>query len=363
MAEVSGMNAYSQWTIQPIKDLVGRRLLKRSATSLEQAAAKIWEIAPADESYNRPAYFLPGQIERIKGWAFTDEHPRRNLEGNVHWVHTATRAFLLKDAILVDGGLYANGFCERFRRRSARGILGRIETEIDRGAFYCSPEGVTWFGNWLMSDCLTYPLTSGIGQPLTIKQPLGQHTLDYERLHGMQPTRLESAIIREAIVFHDVGQNAGKRARSTKRREMLLAGRAVKPHPGVFIVRGASGVRRLLLNEMEIAERLRDRRGFKIVDPQKMTVDEIITECAGADTVVAMESSGMMHGIALQEPGTRMLTLQPSNRFAMPFKDVADRDGLHFGFVVGYTETLDFSVDPDEIERTLDLFPPVARRG
>ena len=71
----------------------------------------------------------------------------------------------------------------------------------------------------------------------------------------------------------------------------------------------------------------------------------------------------MMHGIALQEPGTRTLTLQPSNRFAIPFKDVADRDGLHFGFVVGYTETLDFSVDPDEIERTLDLFPPVARRG
>jgi hypothetical protein len=76
-----------------------------------------------------------------------------------------------------------------------------------------------------------------------------------------------------------------------------------------------------------------------------------------------MESSGMMHGIALMEPGTRMVTLQPSNRFATVFKDVADRDGYLFGFVVGKTDTLDFSIDIDELDRTLDLFPPFERQG
>jgi hypothetical protein len=279
----------------------------------------------------------------------------------VHWVHTPARAYLLRDAILADGALYAKGYYSRFRSRTERGMLSRIETEIDRGAVYCTSEGVTWFGNWLMSDCLTYPLTEGFGHPITVNQPLGQHTVDYEKVQGMSPRRLDSALIRECVVFHDVGQNAGKRLRSTQRRQKLLAGRDHQPHPGVFIVRGASGVRRLLLNEMEIAERLRDKRGFTIVDPQKLTVDEILNACAGAEAVVAMESSGMMHGIAVQEPGTAMLALQPSNRFAHPFKDVADRDGIHFGFVVGQTETADFAVDIDEVERTLDLFPPVAR--
>ncbi len=359
------MNMHLHWTMQPLIDLVGRRILKRPGASLEQAAAKIWDITPADEGFNKPAYFLSGQIERINGYAFTTEQAqaRRDLEGNAHWVHTATRAYLLKDAILVDGALYAGDYATRFRRRSARGMLGRVETEIERGAFYCSDLGIQYFGNWLMSDCLTYPLTEGLGEPLTIKYPMGQHQLDYEKLQGMKPTRLESAYIKEAVIFHDVGQNAGKRARSTKRREMLLAGRDVKPHPGVFIVRGASGIKRLLLNEMQIAEHLRDTRGFRIVDPQKLTVNEIIDQCAGAETVVAMESSGMMHGIALMEPGTRMVTLQPSNRFATVFKDVADRDGYLFGFVVGKTDTLDFSIDIDELDRTLDLFPPFERQG
>jgi hypothetical protein len=31
--------------------------------------------------------------------------------------------------------------------------------------------------------------------------------------------------------------------------------------------------------------------------------------------------------------------------------------------VVGKTDTLDFSIDIDELDRTLDLFPPFERQG
>ena len=351
------MTAYSQWTVLPLLDLVGRRILRRPAPSLEAAAVKTWEISPADEYYSRPAFFLSAQLDRVTGWEFSDEHPRRAMEGGVHWVNTPTRAFLLKDALLVDGALYANDFSLRYCRRSSLPTLSHINVEIDTGAFYCTDSGIRWFGNWLMADCLTYPIARDVGKPITVGRQLGQHTLDYERLQEMEPARLECAYIREAVVFHDVGQNAGKKARAAKRREMLLSKTEVKPHPGVFILRGRTGAKRLLVNERELAQYLHDRRGFKIIDPTKMTVAEIMAACGGADTVVGVEGSGLMHGIGVLGSGGKLLTLQPSNRFVHVYKDVADRDDFHFGFVVGKASGEEFRIDPAEVEQTLDLFP------
>ena len=84
-----------------------------------------------------------------------------------------------------------------------------------------------------MDDCLAYPLAKALGQPVTLTQNLSPHMVEYEALHQMAPARLDAAIIREAIVLEDFGQNEGKRERAAKRREMLLAGREVKSHPGV----------------------------------------------------------------------------------------------------------------------------------
>jgi hypothetical protein len=356
------MNAYSHWTLQPLFDLVGRKILKRPRLPLEAAASKQWEVAPGDSGYSQPAYYLPGQLERVTGWEFSDEHPRRAMEGGVFWHHTPTRAFLLKEAMLVDGALHASSFSLRYRRPSALPIA-RIEAEIETGAFYCTEAGIKWFGNWLMADCLTYPLASALGQPITVGRDLSQHMRAYEALQQMEPTRLESAFIKEAIIFDDVGQNGAKRERSARRRDMLLAGQTVKSHPGAFILRGMSGMRRVLVNELELAQYLNEKRGFRIVDPMKLSVDEIMAACAGADTVMGVEGSGLMHGIAVLAPGGKIVPLQPPERFVSVYKDVADRDGLFFGFVVGTSCAEGFRVNPIEVERTLDLFPPALARN
>ena len=123
------MNAHSHGTSRPLLDLVGARLLRRPGSTLEAAAAKIWDLAPGGSLVTPPAYYLPNQLERVTGWAFADEHPRRAMEGGLHRVHAPTRAFLLKDAMLVDNALYANGFSRRYRRRSALPVA-RIEGEI-----------------------------------------------------------------------------------------------------------------------------------------------------------------------------------------------------------------------------------------
>ncbi|MHC8354589.1 hypothetical protein ACYZTL_04945 [Pseudomonas sp. LB3P81] len=49
--------------------------------------------------------------------------------------------------------------------------------------------------------------------------------------------------------------------------------------------------------------------------------------------------------------------LQPPDRFVCFFKYLTDRDQQNFGFVVGTPAGSGFTIDPDEVERTLDLFP------
>jgi hypothetical protein len=114
---------------------------------------------------------------------------------------------------------------------------------------------------------------------------------------------------------------------------------------------------RLLRNELELAEHLRERRGFRIIDPSKCDVPTIVAACAGARTVIGIEGSQLIHGVNLLQPGGSLLILQPPDRFVCFFKYLTDRDQQNFGFVVGTPDGEGFRIDPDEVERTLDLFP------
>ena len=113
----------------------------------------------------------------------------------------------------------------------------------------------------------------------------------------------------------------------------------------------------MLRNEREVAERLRDRRGFRILDPATSDVPTIVAACAGARTVIGIEGSQLIHGVNVLPPGGSLFVLQPPDRFVCFFKYLTDRDRQNFGFVVGTPAGAGFTIDPDEVERTLDLFP------
>jgi Glycosyltransferase 61 len=345
------------WSALPVVERL-RSLARRPACSLQEVASESWEIAPAHARVAPPALYLPDQWERITGFSKFDsrEDDLRKLRGGETGVHGPSRAFRLRDAILIDGVLYKDGACVHLHPRTGRIPRLRIEEEIDRGALYCTSGGNEFFGQWLMDDCVTYPLAIAEGVPVTTAQPVNSHTPGYEAWLEMRPTRVASAFFRELIVFDDVGQNQSKRARFRSLGEKLRRRVEPRPHAGVFIVRGATGSRRVLRNESEIAARLRDRRGFTIVDPIKQDVPSIVQACAGARVVVGVEGSGLVHGILGLETGGGVMVLQPPNRFSAIFKDLTDRDQQQFGFVVGLTRGDDFWIDPDEVERTLDLF-------
>lgn len=336
-----------------------RKLARRPARTVEEVASAAWEIAPAASRVAPPALSLPDQWERVSSFSefSSRDGDLRKVRGGEVVVHSATRAFRIPDAFLIDGALYnKEGACLHLHPRTGRIPRLRVEQEIERGALYCTFGGNRYFGQWLMDDCVTYPLAVSEGVPITTAQPVNSHTPGYETWLEMKPVRAAAAFFRELVVFEDVGQNQSKHARFRGLGERLRQHVERRPHPGVFIVRGATGARRVLQNEMELAERLRDRRGFTIIDPVKEDVPAIVRACAGARIVVGVEGSGLIHGILMLETGGGLLVLQPPNRFSAIYKDLTDRDQQQFGYVVGLARGEDFWVDPDEVERTLDLF-------
>lgn len=78
--------------------------------------------------------------------------------------------------------------------------------------------------------------------------------------------------------------------------------------------------------------------------------------------VVGIEGSALIHGLMTLGEGGSVVTLQPPHRFVSVYKNLTDRDGQHFGFVVGEPVGADgdFTVRAEELERTLDLLPTSA---
>lgn len=349
-----------KWSLLPVVHMLRGRILGGAGPGLESMASRSWEIAAAEQAVVPPAIFLPGQLERVTAWAFAPHQPERELAGGVTVTHAATRGFLVQDAWLLDGVVYRLGACDHLQPRSRRVPLLRARREIERGALCCTPGGNKYFATWLMDDCPLHALAREEGTPVVTDRPITPHMRSYESLLRMHPERLGGAFFRELVVFSDIGQNRHKARRFAAMRHAIASRVPAEPHPGVFLLRGRAGERRVLRNEHDLAARLAKSRGLRVIDPLEMDVPSILAACAGARLVVGVEGSGLIHGMLMLPPGGTVLTLQPPARFCLVYKHLADRDAQHFAFVVGHAAGEDFRIEADEVERTLDLVPEVA---
>jgi len=347
-----------QWTFTPILQTL-RGALSGSAPALERLASKSWEIAPEEVRDAPPAFVLPGQFDRVtqlSPFSSTLDEERRLLAGQASCRHGATRALLFEDVLLADGVLYKGSARLHLHQRTRRVPAVQTNEERRPAALYCSAPGNRYFGNWLIDDCTTYPLALEHGLPVASKAIVpSSQMLEYEALLGMQPQRRDHTWFKQLVVFQDVGQNRHKHRRFKSLGDKLLGGRGRAAHPGVFILRGRAGERRLLRNELDIAERLQKARGFRVIDPMQLSATAIVDACAGARAVVGVEGSQLVHGLVVLPPGGSLLVLQPPTRYCSLFKNLTDRDAQKFGIVVGTPIDADFKIDPDEVERTLDL--------
>lgn len=354
-----------KWTLAAYTHMARKRLARTAEINLKNLAVKSWDIAPGETTLSPPAFFLPGQMARVTGWEakrfYPYVHPARTMEGGLRVEQGPTRGYLLKDVWLVDGALYKGNASHWLSLKPSKFPRVVVENEFARAAVYCTQNGNTWFGTWLMEDCVTYALACNEGVPVTTapsaRFPIFSQAPAYEDWLGMKPYRVRSAFFRELVLFDDLSNNRSRHLRYRAMGEKLLSHVDHASHPGVFILRGGDGDLRLLRNELEIAEHLRKNRGFRVLNPLKSDVPTIVATCAGARTVVGVEGSQLVHGVNVLQSGGSVLTLQPPNRFVSYYKYLTDRDNQNFGFVVGTPQGDGFTIDIDEVERTLDLFP------
>lgn len=333
----------------------------REGKVLDSLAVKSWEIASGNTTISPKAYFLEGQLERITGTAYTDD-PSSIMHGGITTLHEPTRAYLLQNVWMINGFIYKK--LHNFRLHTSYQLSKKmnyfppaiIDTEIDNAAIYSTSEGNQYFGLWLTDDCSNYALAAEEGFPVTSNIIPYSHMPEYESFLEMNPFRTNAVFLKKAIFFDDNwGNNESKHIRFSNNRNKLLSLFPGTSHPGVFILRRNSGISRVMLNELEIAEQLRDKYGFKIVDVTRNTASEILSACAGAKVLAGIEGSHLFHGLMALEAGSSVLIFQPPNRFSGVIKNTTDMENIKYSFVVGIQKEENFYIDFEEVERTLEM--------
>ena len=335
----------------------------RNDDLLSSLAVKTWEVAPGNTSIVTKAFFLDGQLDRVTNNAVTDD-PNLLMIGGNKITHAPTKAYLLKNTWMLNGNVYKGVnqllYHPSYQITSKKRYFPpiKIDTEINNAAIYHTYDGFKAFGVWLSDDCTLYKLAESEGTPVTSNIFASPHMLEYESLLGMNPVRSNAAYLKSAVFFDDNwDNNYSKHERFASNRNKLLSKFKGSKHPGIFIIRGNSGKKRIMLNEIEIAEQLHKKYGFKVMDVNKNSVSEILSASVGAQIVIGVEGSHLMHGLMVLEPGTSVLTLQPPNRFCGVLKMTTDMENINYGFVVGTQKKEGFYVNLEEVERTIDLLP------
>ena len=340
-------------SFQPGMDRL-RRLLGRPVQDITAKAVDQWTVSRGSRVEIKPARVLPGQLDRIRGTEFGSiDEVIRDFSGGFDSIQGATTAYRLENITLMDGVLYSGDAARHLRKRNSRLPFRRKPKDEIRATMYESWTGNRWFGNWLAEDTLTYRLAESEGLPFTTNRTIG-HMTAYEQRLDMTPTRMLEVRFADLIIFEDFAHNEHKRQRAIDFRRRMV-GQHARRHPGVFVLRGQAGDRRVLTNEREIAERLEAKRGFTILDPLRVDVDEIVRVCGGADVVVGTEGSHLVHGLMLMPQDATALVIQPPARAVSVLKMFTDRQGQNYSLVVGEGSNEAFSADVGEIERTLDL--------
>lgn len=323
--------------------------------SYRDLSDKQWTLAASEKSDSPAAFFLPDGLERVTGVQeeTTLDHEMVRIRGGVR-EHGATVAYRIRDVWIQGGHAYSKALKipltvggESWR------VSGRRES-LAEATLACSLNGNKFFAHWMTDDLTAALAARHLTPPIRVNQQQTIHQKEYTEVFDVRPATVENAHIRELICLDDVGQNRFKRERYQYLRSRLKPF-AQQPAPGgIMILRGTTGVRRLLINEQSVAAFL-ERRGYTIIDAAQMSVPEIGRLAVGASVLVGVEGSHLVHGLYGLREGGAIVTLQPPQRFNHLFKDYTDCLGMKYGFVVGKPANDGFEIVIDELAKTLDM--------
>ena len=337
----------------PLLTQRGLRLFTGRKT-FKELCDRQWTVHPNEKAVAPPAIYLDGALERVTG-----AQPESTLAYEIQQVfggpkeHIATTAYLLRDVHLVNGYLYKASMKLPLTIAKESLFQSAKPERVSQAALACTLTSNRYFGHWI-TDGLTMNLAAAqLAPAVTTAHSETAHQIDYRRLFNVHATMMTTAYFNQLIILEDFGQNAYKRDRYNRMRSHLRQAFPTATKPGVMLLRGTSGVQRVLLNELDVANFLH-KQGFTILDPQALSVSEIVQQTLGAKVVVGVEGSQLIHGLfTLVDRGT-ILTLQPPYRFNSVFKDYTDCLELNYAFVVGREVEGGFEIDLNDLEKTLD---------
>lgn len=339
----------------PLRSLIQRRLLRRSA-ALAVISARSWTIWPAETTSAPAAIYLDGSLDRVQGVGIStsrDNELRRIRGGRVE--HAPTVAHEIRQAHLLDGSLYAGPW----RWPLARGrtpLFWRGDRAAEKSAaLACTFYGSFYFGHWMRDDLSLALAAAEIDKPVITSRTAFRHEPGYRDLLSAHPLARAACAFGRIVVIEDFPQNTSKR----RRYEELRARLAVRiPETGcrrVYLRRGTVGAQepRNLINGDQI-ESFLAAQGFAVVDPDRLSSEELCRHLRGASIVVGIEGSHLAHAIYAIAGDGVICALQPPQRFNNVYKDYTDCAGMRYAFVVGAPSDGGFVIGVDELARTLE---------
>ncbi len=332
-----------------------QRTVSKNATFAD-ICEKQWQISPAETVITQPAIFLPGQMEKV---TTLQEETNKALElariSGGKLKHRATIGYLIRRAKIRNGYLYKGALKRRFTASKEPFFHSNIKIMLDEAVIACTWFGSRYFGHWLVDDVSLNLAAREISEPLLAFESYeNNHKAQYSDAFGVNWRTVPTADCDKLIVLEDQGQNAYKRARYHAMRNSISRLVTSKKHPGVMLLRGTWGVLRLLENEDEVASFLKSR-GFKIIDVLKLTAVEIAQQIAGAEIVVGVEGSQLLHGLFSMSQDGAIVILQPPYRFTQNVGSYADALSIRHAFVVGDASDQGYKINLDDLARTLDM--------
>ena len=322
---------------------------------VSKVADRQWELSPALETDAPPSIYLESDLAKISGVGPDDtlDSQLQRVRGGRGW-HKATMAYELRDAVLVEGNLHSYKASLPIAGGKSMLRAKAAERHYEHAALASSEYGVRFFGHWMLDDLPRLLAARDIATPVSVAPRPTATQAGYTNLLGLGSDRVLNASFDRIVVIDDVGQNAYKRERYARLRSLGVGRQPEERHPGVMLMRGATGARRMLVNEEEVAELAR-ARGMQVMDPATRPAQEVVQACRDASIVLGVEGSQLSNGLLWMSRVGAVVVIQPPQRFVMVLKDTCDCIGLRYAFVVGDpVDATDFRVDVGDVERILD---------
>lgn len=314
-------------------------------------------IHPKERTCSPPAIHLDDEdIRRISSAAefYPLDLEFSRMQGGTYEV-PELRLYAVRDAILIQGNLFLKGYRLPYRRSRSHILYCGNIAKYEDAAIASTPLGNQFFGHWLLDDLTRCNALSDLGhKSFLVGNTLSTHQQQYMELLCADGEMHDNAAFGVLRVLQESPMQSFISTTLAAHRDRLRHGLIGSPsHRGVMMLRQATGRKRVLVNEREIADQL-SQHGMAILDPMRASISEMREIIGNADFVIGVEGSHMTHAIPLLRRDSAFITIQPPFKFDNTCKPYCDALGIRYGFTVGQQCAGGFSVELSRVLKAID---------